>query len=275
MSKQRHRGFIDRLRLIREIEEQRLIGGEVADEFCKKEVSEYLQQMKQQKPQPENLYIKKEIHKNIASGIFIFYTDKDNENIDSNKRWLDRLLVHITPLNLQDKVSIWSVQEMAISKTWFQEIQVAVLLISPEFLASKYICNNEFPVIIKSVSERGAIILPIILRSCLLHKTALNFLQNINILNKPLNSIAEHEQDQVFLSVAERMLEIFDYQNQVNDRESNQIKSLSDGSTIPLNSEENSKDGNSQSNKNNAKGWQTEIKDGTVYIAETIYIHKS
>jgi hypothetical protein len=275
MSEQRHSGFIERLRLIREIEEQRLIGGEVADDFCKKEVSEYLQQMKQQEPQPENLYIKKEIQEDIASGIFIFYTNKDNENTDSNKRWLDRLLVHITPLNLHEKVSIWSVQEMAISKTWLQEIQVAVLLISPEFLASKYICNNEFSVIIKSVSERGAMILPIILRSCLLHKTSLKFLHDVNILNQPLNSIAEHEQDQVFLSVAERMLEIFDYQNQVNDRESNQIKSLSHSSTIPLNSRENSKEGNSQINQNNAKGWQTDIKDGTVYVAETIHIHKS
>lgn len=273
MSEQRHSGFIERLRLIREIEEQRLIGGEVADDFCKKEVSEYLQQMKQQEPQPENLYIKKEIHKNIASGIFIFYTDNDNDNIDSNKRWLDRLLVHIAPLNLQKKVSIWSVQEMAISKTWFQEIQVAVLLISPEFLASKYICNNELPVIIKSVSERGAMILPIILRSCLLHKTPLNFLHDVNTLNQPLNSIAEHEQDRVFLSVAERLLEIFDYQNQVNDRESNQIKL--DGSTIPLNSQEKSKDGNSQINQNNARGWQNDIKDATVYVAETIHIHKS
>jgi hypothetical protein len=274
MSEHRHRGLIDRLRVIREIEEQRLIGGEVADEFCKKELSEYLQQMKQQEPQPENLYIKKEIQEDIASGIFIFYTDKDNENIDSNKRWLDRLLVHIAPLNLQEKLRIWSVQEMTISKTWFQEIQVAVLLISPEFLASKYICNNEFPVIIKSVSERGAMILPIILRSCLLHKTSLNFLHNVNILNKPLNSIAEHEQDRVFLSVAERLLEIFDYQNQINDRESNQIKSLSHGSTIPLNSEENSKDGNSQINQNNATGIQNDIKDATVYVAKTIHIHK-
>ena len=275
MSEQRHRGFIDRLRFIREIEEQRLIGGEVADEFCKKELSEYLQQMKQQEPQPENLYIKKEIQEDIASGIFIFYTDKDNENIDSNKRWLDRLLVHITPLNLQDKVSIWSVQEMAISKTWLQEIQVAVLLISPEFLASKYICNNEFTVIIKSVSERGAMILPIILRSCLLHKTPLNFLHDVNTLNQPLNSIPEHEQDQVFLSVAERLLKIFDYQNQINDQESNQIKLVSDGSTISLNSQEKSKDGNSQINQNNARGWQNDIKDATVYVAETIHIHKS
>jgi hypothetical protein len=275
MSEQRHRGIFERLRVIRESQEQRLIGEEVADELCKQRLSKYLDQMEQQEAQPENLYIKKEIQEDIASGIFIFYADKDNENIDSNKRWLDRLLVHITPLNLQEKVSIWSVQKMAISKTWLQEIQVAVLLISPEFLASKYICNNEFTVIIKSVSERGAMILPVILRSCLLHKTSLNFLHEVNILNKPLNSIAEHEQDQIFLSVAERMLEIFDYQNQVNDRESNQIKLLSDSTTIPLNSQENSKDGNSQINQNNAKGWQNDIKDATVYVAETIHIHKS
>ncbi|MFM9267283.1 hypothetical protein [Tychonema sp. BBK16] len=275
MSEQRHRGIFDRLRLVRECEEQRWIRGKDADKACREQLYEYLQQMKQQELQSENLYIKKEIQKNIESSIFIFYADKDNENIDSNKRWLNRLLVHITPLNLQEKVSIWSVQEMAISKTWLQEIQVAVLLISPEFLASKYICNNEFPVIIKSVIERGAMILPIILRSCLLHKTSLNFLHDVNILNKPLNSIAEHEQDQVFLSVAERMLEIFDYQNQVNDRESNQIKLVSDGSTIPLNSQEKSKDGNSQINQNNAKAVQNDIKDATVYIAETMHIHKS
>ena len=60
MSEHRHRGLIDRLLVIREIEEKRLIGAEVADEFCKKEISEYLQQMKKQDPQPENISIKQE-----------------------------------------------------------------------------------------------------------------------------------------------------------------------------------------------------------------------
>lgn len=37
--------------------------------------------------------------------VFISYAHSDNENADASKRWLNRLLEHLQPLVLQDKVS--------------------------------------------------------------------------------------------------------------------------------------------------------------------------
>lgn len=168
---------------------------------------------------------------NTESRIFICYAHKDNESSDPSQRWLDRLLEQLEPLNLQEQAKIWSDKELEIGEEWHEEIQTtlqqvkaAVLLVSPAFLASKYIRNSEVPVLLKQAKdkEHGVKILPIILRSCLFNETkfrypdpktgpeelSLSTLQVANSPTKPLNSMAEHEQDKVLLSVAQRLLAI-------------------------------------------------------------------
>src|SRR5262245_5121414 len=78
--------------------------------------------------------------------IFISYARKDNESSAPEQRWLDRLLEHLTPLELQGEMTIWSDKEVEIGEDWHGKIQaqlrtakVAVLLVSSAFLASKYI----------------------------------------------------------------------------------------------------------------------------------------
>lgn len=169
------------------------------------------------------------LSQNENSRIFICYAHKDNESTELSQRWLDRLLEHLEPLNLQEQAEIWSDKKLEIGDEWHEEIQdtlqqvkAAVLLVSPAFLASKYIRNSEVPVLLKHAKERGVKILPIILRSCLFNETkfkypdpkngpeelSLSTLQVANSPTKPLNSMAEHEQDNVLLSVAQRLLKI-------------------------------------------------------------------
>ncbi|MGK7874429.1 MAG: effector-associated domain EAD1-containing protein [Xenococcaceae cyanobacterium] len=161
--------------------------------------------------------------------IFICYAHKDNESDDPSKRWLDRLLEYLKPLNLQDQVNIWSDEKLKIGELWHEEIQdtlkqvnAAVLLVSPAFMASKYIRNSEVPVLLKNAKDRGVVILPIILRKSLFQETkfkypdpqdgpdelSLSVFQTANPPSKPLNSLDEDEQDEVFLSVARRLLQI-------------------------------------------------------------------
>jgi hypothetical protein len=165
---------------------------------------------------------------NIAS-IFICYAHKDNESTDPSQRWLDRLLEQLEPLNLQEQAEIWSDRRIEIGSDWHEDIQAtlqqvkaAVLLVSPAFLASKYIQNSELPVLLKRAKEQGVAILPIILRFCQFNERlfkypdpqngpeelSLSTLQVANSPTKPLNSLAEHEQDKVLLSVAQRLLKI-------------------------------------------------------------------
>ena len=166
---------------------------------------------------------------NQIPSIFICYAHKDNEGDDPSKRWLDRLLEHLEPLNLQAQADIWSDRRLELGEEWHQEIQntleqvrAAILLVSPSFLASKYIRNSEVPVLLKNASDQGVVIIPIILRSCLFKETkfkypdpqngqkelSLSVFQTANPPTKPLNSLPEHEQDEVLLSVAQRLLKV-------------------------------------------------------------------
>ncbi|NET40250.1 MAG: toll/interleukin-1 receptor domain-containing protein [Cyanothece sp. SIO1E1] len=145
--------------------------------------------------------------------IFICYAHKDNDSSDSSKRWLDRLLEHLGPFEYQEELAIWSDQRIEIGSTWHDEIQstlhsarVAILLISPSFLNSKYIRNSELPVLLQRAKEEQALsILPVILRPCALDEVifkypdpksgpqtlSLSSLQAANTLNKPLNGLSE------------------------------------------------------------------------------------
>lgn len=161
--------------------------------------------------------------------VFISYAHKDNEDSNLSKRWLDRLLEHLEPLVAQNKVSVWSDTQIESGQHWHETLQaqlqtakVAVLLISPAFLASRYIRNSELPGLLLNAKHRGVIVLPIIVRHCLFSEAkfkypdpvngpeelSLSVFQAANSVERPLNAIEEHEQDQVLLSIARRILRI-------------------------------------------------------------------
>src|SRR5262245_13899051 len=88
--------------------------------------------------------------------IFISYAHVDNAATDRKHRWLTRLLEVLKPLVRQDELTTCSDQDIKIGQDWHQHIQAhlqgakaAVLLVSPAFLASDYIANNELPVLLK------------------------------------------------------------------------------------------------------------------------------
>ncbi|MDX2214758.1 MAG: toll/interleukin-1 receptor domain-containing protein [Oculatellaceae cyanobacterium bins.114] len=100
--------------------------------------------------------------------IFICYAHLD-------KVFLDRLLMHLAPL--EDEVSIWSDQRLEMGDRWddeikttLQSVKAAILLVSPAFLASKYIKNSELPVLLHRTQQNGVKILPMILSPCLFNK---------------------------------------------------------------------------------------------------------
>lgn len=163
------------------------------------------------------------------ASVFISYAHTDNESSEPSKRWLDRLLEHLEPLNFQEQVQSWSDKDIEIGANWQSSIQLsleearaAVLLISPAFLASRYIRNSELPVLLKNASNKGLVIIPIILRPSLFKETLFKYpdphsgpeeiflssLQAANSPTRPLNSLEEHEQDKVLLSVAQRLLKL-------------------------------------------------------------------
>lgn len=163
--------------------------------------------------------------------VFISYAHRDNEHADPSRRWLNRLLEHIQPLVLQGQVSTWADTELEAGDQWHETIQtqlqsakVAVLLVSPAFLASKYIRDSELPALLLKAKQKGLTVLPIIVRPSLYSETrfkytdpargpeevSLDTFQSANPPERPLNMMEEHEQDALLVSVAQRILRIAD-----------------------------------------------------------------
>ncbi|MCB1985136.1 MAG: TIR domain-containing protein [Burkholderiales bacterium] len=161
--------------------------------------------------------------------IFVSYAHADNEAEAPCRRWLDRLLIHLRPLMLEGHTITWSDKEIEIGDDWHVKIQacletakVAILLVSPAFLASKYIRNSELPVLFRRASDEGVIILPVILRPCLFRTIKFKYpdptngpqefslasLQAANSPNRALSEMSESEQDRVFTILAERIQRI-------------------------------------------------------------------
>ena len=139
--------------------------------------------------------------------VFVSYNHKD-------KRWLERLKVHLTPLK-QHNVDAWDDTRLKPGSKWRQEIQravnkanAAVLLISADFLASEFIRTNELPPLLEAAQEKGALILLIIVSPCLFQtEPELSQFHAVNDPSSSLVSVPEGEQEAVFVRAAQALLD--------------------------------------------------------------------
>src|SRR5262245_15590670 len=97
--------------------------------------------------------------------LFLSYSHRD-------RSWLDRVKIHLALLQRRDLVHIWSDTRIGVGDRWQEEIEsalteshAAVLLISPDFLASDFIWDKELPRLLAH-QEKGMEILPLIIRPC-------------------------------------------------------------------------------------------------------------
>lgn len=97
--------------------------------------------------------------------IFVSYSHEDNV-------WLAKVTQHLAVLKRQGVVDLWADTEIGVGADWQKEIEnaltaakVAVMLVSPAFLASEFIWSDEMPRIIAH-SEQGMDALPLIVRPC-------------------------------------------------------------------------------------------------------------
>jgi len=97
--------------------------------------------------------------------VCVSYSHRDRE-------WRDRFEMHLSVLQRKELVEVWSDMNVGVGQRWEQEIEasltkanVAVLLVSPAFLASHYIWAEEMPRILNH-AKAGLRILPLIARPC-------------------------------------------------------------------------------------------------------------
>jgi len=127
--------------------------------------------------------------------IFISYAHVD-------EKFKDELVKMLSPLQDQGVLRIWQDREIEPGEEWYQAIQnsmnacdIALLLISSDFLNSRFIKSIEVPNLLRRRREEGLRAVPIIIRSCLWQSVpVLKDLQALPKDGKPISSFEDRDQ---------------------------------------------------------------------------------
>jgi hypothetical protein len=138
------------------------------------------------------------------AGVFISYSHKD-------EKWLNSLVEHLAFLT-QQGVAIWTDREIEPGDRWREEIEdalatarVAVLLVTPAFLASPFIQNNELPTLLRAASSEGLVIFWIPVEPSSYNQYDIRDFQAAITASKPLSQLKRAQRDQAFVSIASKL----------------------------------------------------------------------
>src|SRR2546423_1189876 len=133
--------------------------------------------------------------------VFISYSHEDGS-------WLQQLLIHLKPLKDRNLLDCWSDREIEPGRQWQPEIEqalattkVAVLLVSPAFLASDFIKNNELPPLLNAAKADGLTIIWIPISSSNYKYTEIAAYQAALDPNKPLDGLRRSERNKAFVKI--------------------------------------------------------------------------
>lgn len=139
------------------------------------------------------------------TGVFISYSYKD-------KKWLDKLQIALKPLVRGEKIIIWDNTQIQPGADWQKEItsaieraRIAILLVSPNFLASDFIFKEELPLIFKHFQNGDLIVYWIAVSASFYQITDLVQLQAVNNPAHPLDNQSLSEQNKTLAEVAKHV----------------------------------------------------------------------
>jgi molecular chaperone DnaK len=135
--------------------------------------------------------------------VFISYARAD-------RPWLDRLRLHLTPLERSGKIEIWHDGKIDSGAPWALDIDralaraaIAILLVSAHFKASTFIYENELPPILERNRVSGLSIFPVFIDHCFYqHDSMLSRLNAFNDPKRPFSAMTNAEAEAEFARLA-------------------------------------------------------------------------
>lgn len=148
-------------------------------------------------------FVREEVSAVRRLNVFVSYSHQDKE-------YLNRLLVHLKPLENAGLIDPWVDTKLRAGDRWKHEIElalksasVAIVLISADFLASDFVVKNELPPILAQAERGGTRIIPLIVKPCRFARDPnLSRFQSHNSPDKPLSGLPDFEREKIFDSLA-------------------------------------------------------------------------
>ncbi len=138
--------------------------------------------------------------------VFISYSRKDEE-------FKDELVTMLAGLQRRGVIDPWQDRRIEEGDEWYQEIQeamkdcdLAILLISGDFIASRFIQDVELPKLFERRMVEGLRVVPVIVRSCLWKsEPTLGRIQALPLDGKPVITFQKNsgERDRIWTDIAE------------------------------------------------------------------------
>jgi internalin A len=166
---------------------------------------------------------KEEKEKLNRKNVFICYAHKDDTWTDHQTPWTELVSDHLGGLVKREMIDLFCDKDLETGDKWKEVLRqkienagVAILMMGPCFLASKFIKDNEVPIILRKYQDEGLLLIPIYVREC-----GVNFipfkidgrdeqitLDNYQAANSPTNPLTDKrkgEIDKVLHAVTEKI----------------------------------------------------------------------
>ena len=159
---------------------------------------------------PDKKPSNKKISVKGEKNVFISYSHAD-------KKWLKELQIMLSPLIRLERIALWDDTKISAGDEWRKEIdkglketKVAVLLVTPNFLASDFIAENELPPLLDRKLSNGIQILWVAVSSSFYVATEIAKYQAANNPSRPLDILAKPQRNKEWVSVCEQILSAFE-----------------------------------------------------------------
>jgi hypothetical protein len=144
-----------------------------------------------------------------APSIFISYSHKDEE-------WKDRVVTHLRVLEMEGMLDVWDDRRIEAGDDWFPEIEnainsasIAILLVSANFLTSKFIREEEVSRLLERRTKDGVRVIPLIVKPCAWTQVKwLSSIQGRPKDGRPLSAGNENQIDTDLAALAEEIAKI-------------------------------------------------------------------